>query len=277
MVASAGRLEVSNDIWIERLDTELAKRIIRACEPADYGIERTVLDRHLYAWVCEAPQVEAGFGGILKLMEAIALSRLIHPTSTGFRYSAWVSDLTPDPRLIRAVPYHGISPDILLAPNSRNWLNQSEGIETQRLMDRLALPIRDRVKRALWNHEYAMHFYELDLRYPMVVGAFEALTNTNIRKDTLEFVYRTGCLAGQFGVALTKSELQDAYKLRSKMVHAEGFLYNFADTLPVHHQPILYQELERLLRLTLKECFMDNAFCDRFANAESVRQAWPLS
>jgi hypothetical protein len=277
MVASIRRLELRNDIWIERLDTELAKRIMRACETADYGIERTVMDRHLYAWVRVAPDIEVTqFDGIYKLVEAIALSRLVHPTSTSFRYSAWVSDLTPNPRLIRAVPYHGINPDILLAPNSRDWLNQAEGAEMKKLMDWLVLPMCDRVRRAFWNHEYAMRLYELDLRYPMIVGAFEALTNTNVRQDTWEFVYRTGSFADQFGVSLTEDELRKAYKLRSKLVHAESFLYSLADTVPLVEQPVLYLKLEKLLQLTLKECFLNETFYDRFADANSVRQHWPL-
>jgi hypothetical protein len=70
------------------------------------------------------------------------------------------------------------------------------------LMDWLVLPMRERVRRAFWNHEYAMRLYELDVRYPMIVGAIEALTNTNVRKDTWEFVYRTRRFADQFGVSL---------------------------------------------------------------------------
>ena len=277
MVGSSARLDLRNDIWIERLDTELVKRIMRACEPADYGIERTVTDRHLYAWVRVAPDIEVTqFDGIYKLVEAIALSRLVHPTSTSFRYSAWVSDLAPDPKLIRAVPFHGISPDILLAPNSRDWLSQAEGAETKRLMDWLVLPMCDRVRRAFWNHEYAMRLYELDLRYPMIVGAFEALTNTNVRKDAGEFVHRTGCFADQFDVPLTEDELKRAYRIRSKLVHAESFLYSLADTVPLVDQPVLYLKLERLLRLTLKECFLNEAFYERFANTNSIRQHWPL-
>ena len=173
-------------------------------------------------------------------------------------------------------PYHGINPDILLAPNSRDWLNQAEGVETKKLMDWLVLPMCDRVRRAFWNHEYAMRLYELDLRYPMIVGAFEALTNTNVAKDKREFVYRTSRFADQFGVSLTQDELKNAYKLRSKLVHAEHFLYGLADTVPLVEQPVLYLKLEQLLRLTLKECFLNPAFYDRFADANSVRHHWPL-
>lgn len=121
-----------------------------------------------------------------------------------------------------------------------------------------------------------MRLYELDLRYPMIVGAFEALTNTNVRKDTWEFVYRTGCFADHFGESLTEDELRKAYKLRSKLAHAESFLYSLADTVPLVEQPVLYLKLEKLLQLTLKECFLNETFYDRFADANSVRQHWPL-
>jgi hypothetical protein len=77
-------------------------------------------------------------------------------------------------------------------------------------------------------------------------------------------------------VSLTEDELRKAYKLRSKLVHAESFLYSLVDTVPLVEQPVLYLKLEQLLRLTLKECFLNPAFYDRFADANSVRHHWPL-
>jgi len=58
-IAADGRFELSDDIWIERLDTEFAKRIQRACEPANYNTYNDVHDRHLYAFVREIPENEA--------------------------------------------------------------------------------------------------------------------------------------------------------------------------------------------------------------------------
>ena len=61
-------------------------------------------------------------------------------------------------------------------------------------------------------------------------------------------------------MSLTQDELRNAYKLRSKLVHAEHFLYGLVDTVPLVEQPNLYLKLEKLLRLTLKECFLNPVF-----------------
>jgi hypothetical protein len=88
-IATDSRFELSSDMWIEKLDTELAKRIQRACEPANYNIYSDVWDRHLYAFVRKIPaQESARYQGLEDLYTIIALSRLIHPTSTGERYCA---------------------------------------------------------------------------------------------------------------------------------------------------------------------------------------------
>src|ERR1700682_2927400 len=65
---------------------------------------------------------------------ALAPSRLVHPTSTGFRYCAWVSDIFSDDPMIQAIPFKGISPDVMLGPNARNWLTENDGLEIRRLM-----------------------------------------------------------------------------------------------------------------------------------------------
>lgn len=54
------RFDLSGDIWIERLDEELAKHIQTACEPSHYNIDNFTYDRHLYAFVRRVPDVERG-------------------------------------------------------------------------------------------------------------------------------------------------------------------------------------------------------------------------
>jgi len=98
----------------------------------------------------------------------------------------------------------------------------------------------------------------------MLVGGLEALVNTETRDAAWQFRDRVIRLASQFKVPLTGDDLYGGYNLRSKLVHAESFLRSLGTEVAVVDQPILYQHLEALLRLTVKECLLDNAFNDCF-------------
>jgi hypothetical protein len=276
-IGETGRFDLTPDIWIERLDADLAKLIIRACDPPHYGVNTIEQDYHLYAWVRRVPNYESRvYEGLHTLLAAIALSRLIQPTSTGLRYCAWVSGLAPEARVVRAVPFIGTSLDVLLGTDTRDWLTEADGAEVQKLMVWLGKDMHKRVHRAYWNHEYALRLYELDMRWPLIVGGFEALINTCRIDVTWQFIDRVSRLAVQFGVSLTEDDLGKAYDLRCRLLHGESFLHALGASVPVIEQPALYQKLETLLRVTVKECLMDSTFHDHFKDADTVNTNWPL-
>jgi hypothetical protein len=136
--------------------------------------------------------------------------------------------------------------------------------------------MHDRVHRAYFNHDYALRLYELDIRLPPIVGGLEALVNTEKNDTGWQFQDRVIRLAARFNVPLTEDELQKAYLLRSKLVHAQNFLHSLGGFVPVVEQPILYQKLENLLRHIVKECLLDSTFYDCFMDRDSVRKHWPL-
>ena len=132
-----------------------------------------------------------------------------------------------------------------------------------------------RVNRAFWNHEEAMRTYYLDMRWNLIVSGFEALINLDRKNAKAQFVRRVGKLAKEFRVALSEDELDDAYALRSKLAHAQGFLFDLHSVLPPHKHRPLYEKLELLFRATLKKCFLDDAFAQKFADDSAVRATWP--
>jgi len=83
-------------------------------------------------------------------------------------------------------------------------------------------------------------------------------------------------LAAQFNVSFTDAELKKAYSLRSKLVHAQNFLHSLGGHVAILDQPVLYQRLENLLRLIVKQCLLDNGFNDHFANEGAIKKQWPL-
>jgi hypothetical protein len=132
-----------------------------------------------------------------------------------------------------------------------------------------------RVHRAFWNHEQAMRTYYLDLRWNLVVSGLEALITVEDKNVTQQFIRRVGKLATDFGLALSEGELRKAYKLRSELAHAQGFLHDLHTVLPPNEHKPLYDKLESLLRATLKRSLLDEAFGRHFSDKAAVRKRWP--
>ena len=109
---SQQRFDLTNEIWVERLDEQLAKNIQKACQPPHHNIQDVGFDRHLYAFVRRVPAVEKSkYEGMTDLHATIALSRLVNPTSTGDRYCAQVFRFGDNNSPIFAIRYVGVSPD----------------------------------------------------------------------------------------------------------------------------------------------------------------------
>ncbi len=277
-IASDERFELSTDIWIEKLDRDFAIKVQTACEPANHLMNNQVWDRHLYAFVRRIrPNEFPRYGDLNDLHTIIALSRLVHPTSTGERYCAKIlAHMGPDPP-IQALPPMGICPDIFLGDNSRDWLSPTDGLELRTLVPWIpaSKPMHRRVHRAFWNHEQAMRTYYLDLRWNLVVSGLEALITVEDRHVRNQFVRRVSQLARDFGVSFTDDELHDAYTLRSQLAHAQAFLYDLHNVLPPSEHKPLYDKLEALLRAVVRRCLLEEPFGQHFSSASAVAARWP--
>lgn len=214
--------------------------------------------------------------GLLDLLTVIVLSRFIHPTSTGERYCANVLRFGQPNLPILALQLAG-NPDVFLGDNSRDWLAPKDGLALLELMPWVSPSKRmyPRIHRAYWNHEQAMRTYFLDMRWNLVVSGLEALITTHDHRVRQQFVRRVGHLASEFGVALSETELHNAYTLRSKLAHAQSFLYDLHAALPPDEHSPLYDKLESLLRATVKKCLLDEGLAERFANKEAVAEWCP--
>ena len=52
------RFQLDKNTWIERLGTQFANRIQKACDPPHYKIKNIGHDSHLYAFVSRVPENE---------------------------------------------------------------------------------------------------------------------------------------------------------------------------------------------------------------------------
>jgi len=274
------RFTLSDDIWIERLDVQLAKHIQEACEPPHYNISGAGYDRHLYAFVRRVPEVDGTKNEVMtQLMATVALSRLVHPTTTGNRYCANVFHFGLADSAIQAVQNRGMSPDVFLSGKDRDWLSVDDAQVLRRLMpwvskDKLMHP---RVHRAYWNHEYAMRSYYLDARWILVVSGLEALISIGENDPSWQFRDRVRQLAAEFKIDLADDDLRRAYKLRSKLVHAESFLSGMETILPRVQHVDLCEKLESVLRYTVRRCLLDDTFGGFFSDDAAVEARWPLN
>ena len=137
--------------------------------------------------------------------------------------------------------------------------------------------MHDRVHRAYWNHEYAMRSLYLDVRWMLVVSGLEALISSGEMDNCWQFRDRVRQLAGEFQIDLTDGDLWRAYKLRSKLVHAESFLHGLETVLPKSQHDQLYEKLESLLRVTVRRCLLDENFGSFFRDDAAVEARWPLN
>lgn len=278
IVEDGGQFQLTENIWMERLDKELGQKIQNACEPRHYNISDAGYDRHLYAFVKRVTESEkTRFEGMSELGAVVALSRLVHPTSTGDRYAARIFRYGDKDSPIECVRFYGVSQDVSLIDGRRDWLSAVDGQTLLRLTPWLNKKMHDRVHHAYWNHESALRSYYLDVKWIFVVSAFEALLNSGDKNVSAQFKERVAQLANYSKVTLTADEIDKAYQLRSKLVHAESFLFGLNNILPQSDHVPLYTKLETLLRTTLLTCLLDETFGNNFRDEASIDGAWPVN
>jgi len=183
--------KLGDDTWIERLDAQLAMHIQEACEPPHYKIDSARYNRHLYAFVRRVP--ESGKNEAMTQLKAtVALSRLIHPTSTGDRYCANVVHFGLEDSAILAIQNRGVCPDVFPGDGNRDWLSVDDAEDLRQLMPWVSKnkTMHPRVHRAFWNHEYAMRSYYLDVRWIFAVSGLEALISVEKNDLAQQFCNR---------------------------------------------------------------------------------------
>ena len=273
-------IDLGRDVRLERLVNDLAERIMDACEPPGCYLRPARPPprqwSQLYAFVRENLPTEPplGWDADRRLQECIAISRLVRPTSIGFEYSATLRyTLAGELASIIPGPVGGFGAQSWIVPTDHgDWLNEEDVAALRKLWsqpDLSSLP--DRLKRALWYHEYAARTNHIAVRWVLLTTGVEALINTGKDDATRQFIVRFSALAKMFGgFEMSHTRAEKIYDLRSKIAHGEG--------LPTLTDPRrqLYSELEMVLRLTLRAGVGDQAVQLLFSSPDEVKQQLPL-
>jgi hypothetical protein len=273
------RFQLSEEFWIEHLDPTLARAIIDACSPANFGMPVMQQQDHTYAFVKKTtlPGLFNDFGGLDELAAVIAMSRLIHFTGTGLRYAARVSLMNGQVKQILAYQPRGVSVDVFTSKTrKRNWLTVADAARLKAMMPLILIRrlIPRRIHNAHWHHEYAMRTYYVDHRWVFVVTGLEALTNTSRYQGQKKFVSRVERLSNLAGLVLTSAELERGYDLRSGLVHGQQFLSEQTNRLSDEDSE-LYNRLEETLRRTILQAFEDATFAAHFQDEASINSFLP--
>jgi hypothetical protein len=268
------RISVKEDVYIERVQRDFANQIMDACEPqAVAGFVRQF--GQLYSFIRKnapsSPPLE--WDSDERLQICMGLSRIVHPTTISFRYSARIRykaskllDITPG-------PVSGFGAQAFISSEKyRNWLTESEGNELAGLVGGFfsaALPAR--IRQALWYLEYAFRTHFIDVRWPLICMGLESLIHTDKYKSTKQFSLRVSKLVGLLGMeSLAEDKAEEAYVTRSLLVHGQK-IGNLEE-----YQFGLYQRLEDILREAIKKSILDKSFAEIFASDDRIREMWPL-
>jgi histidyl-tRNA synthetase len=283
-ISDGKRVQLADDIWVGRLETDLANKVIEKCDPPGMWTVPAPRPAELYTFVREVPVLIPDlWDRDQRLQTCILLSRLVHPTTISLGHAARVSfgndgkvsEIAPGPVKGQAA-YAFIS-----AENHRDWLSESDLGELALLMQRPFSSIPERVRLALWYHEFAATIYYAEIRWPMVCTGLEALTETDKYNLTGQFVRRVSKLARVLEVeGFDESDALAAYQIRNSLVHGRGFLNAPRMELPEGRPEIsgvaerfhLYTKLETVLRLALRKSVAGQDFSSSFTDEPSIRQ-----
>lgn len=274
------RIALSNDIWLGQLDLTMAKTIMETCEPRVLGTPLPVRQfAQLYTFVRELPEYSDIYhwDDDNQLTSVVGLSRLIHPTSSGFVYAARVGYEADGVKQIFPAQISGINREAFLSPNrTRDWLTAAEASELRELVPTLQQQLPRRVHHGLWHHEYASRTYFLDHRWTLVCTGLEAFVHTDRNRNNAQFTRRVPALALELGINISEAEAADAYDLRSRLAHGVSFLSTGTSQGPSVSQVHLYDRLESTLRMAVLRAMRDGSFRSVFSLDCQIRSRWPI-
>jgi hypothetical protein len=275
------RVDLGHGVTLGPIDRWLSKEIVTLCEPHKLatlpGSMRGPI-RYGFSRKLDVAPGKWNFDEDGRLVAALAMSRLAHPTSVGFEWSARVvtgpGDTVPEAAIGHI---KGAAAYAFVVEGSRDWLTRADADLTATLLDAFILQqphLPPRVQRAIWRHEFAAKLVELDLRWLMIASGLEALLKLSYHGatrgpgSTAQFKRRTVALAVHLGFAWSEEQAERAYELRSEMAH--GALVSHADPdLP------LYAAMESLLRQALRRSLLDAAFQSLFISDAVINTAFP--
>jgi hypothetical protein len=283
-------IDLGRGLRLERLNHDEAERVLTACLPRGHFFVPVRQFGQMYSLVAEVetePAWNAPAWNAKELIsDALAMSRLVLDNGYSYEYAAQVFDHEGGEQHIR--PALLTLQHTYRVRKTRDWLTDGEAEDLRALLNtywsvKNALP--ERVQHALWLAEYVVTVRWLDVIAPLLVVAFEALTNTSKSLVELQFKTRVPALAEEVGAPISTSQCDRMYDVRSRWVHGRRVsLYERKDASwegPTDDQQRAAVEriakMQDALRAVLRRCIEDAEFRAAFAEDEAIRSRWPVA
>lgn len=272
------------DVWIQKPTPDLIELVAKACTAPGHNFSPIRQYGFPYAFARHnAPLADPYlFDPDSRLLAAVALSRLVYPTSVGFGYAARIIRREGSEPVIVAAHITGLNRHAFVLDDTLDWLIPSDIDPLSELIAAYhARPRPKRVSSALWHREFAARAHYVDQRLPALVTGLEALVHINGERDpksgryagsTRVFRQRCSQLGSQLSVpATSEADLQEIYELRSGVVHGQGFAGLDPRTLAQ------ITTAERLLSAALRRAILDPQFSVQFDSDANIQSSLPLS
>lgn len=271
------RIQISGDISIGRFEDETTwECVYEACTPQGFPAKLPKPSfGAAYAFFNKCPANPQGndWDADERLRLTPALSRLIHPTSTGLEYAARVQ-FGDDGSVKSVVParIRGLGAYAFVSPSqaSRNRLTRQDAASLAALCKAFSsVPegLPDRIRRALWIYEYASWTNDAGIRWALIVTGLEALINVGSEKTSAQFKTRIATLAERLQLNMTRTKADQAYEFRSGVLHGRTLQDLTGKDLE------LYDTLDEVLRRSVRKAIENEPFRKIFeSNSEIVAE-----
>jgi hypothetical protein len=276
--------QIEGDTWIGQVDQDLASALLDACDSKGenwHAYRQYGCSYALYRTNAPAPPGhEVHFDHDSLLYTCVALSRLVHPTSVGFGYAARVRVWRNGARQVIPTSHVHLSPHAFVTDPNENWLLPADIPLLAQLVKAVRQrPPTGRLAAAMWHHEALSRHYYIDLRWPLLTAALEALVkipnerlpNGRFAGSTKVFVDRLLAIgAMDASLAISESDLEAIYEQRSLLAHG----LPFGNLDPRRKQ--LYRAQERLARGIIRKALLEPGFRVTFDSDLALATALPL-
>ena len=276
-------VQIAPDLKIVPLG-DVANRVLDACETRGENKSREFRQYgSLYALVRSNAPISKHSRRIWdpdrRLATALQISRVAKPTSIGYEYAARMfaeggEKLQIFPADIKGAGAHAF----ILNPRTDGLRDKDVRLLIRLLSSFDPIKLPNRVKAALWMHEYLHWTAAIQMRWPLLVTGLESFVHVDERsrgsgsrggwKSTDQFVNRLFRLR-EFVPTLrwSRADLVAIYELRSAFAHGRGAEINVMRGRPRR----LYSTAERGLRLILQAAILKPSVAEIFGSDVSIK------
>jgi hypothetical protein len=267
-----GVINIGECVHVGQLSEKTFQAILKGCTAPGVNMEKEHVDKReqIYSFIDISPCFFKREGEIKRLIQCMALSRLVFPTSLSTDFYCYIETegarqkIYPRNSGLGTEAFHGENRDFLTNKEMEDLKIVCESYWQH--------PLTGRLGNALWYHEYLSYIKHSSVRCSLAVTGLESLIHTCKGYSRKQFVDRIQQLSQAVGSGnLPEKDAEEMYEMRCGIVHGNSMGGVGEKKLP------LLNKMEEVLRLSLRKSIIDPHFAAIFENEESIQRQWPVS